>query len=779
MAIVLPLFSRAPKSRDWANDELAELYRVQHALVQANVALETDRGVTDEGDPWFVFCRPDGDVLVHIARFDGLYHLFSPALPEPLTGPSFSVLTRAFVSVVPMSAKQAASSRIALHPSALLSLLVVTIFFSFDKLMGNGGRAEAAEATDKVAPNAKTTYARKIAANMFAALNLADAARAEEAAWIAGQAAVLVALAGLLDDTVVGTPTATDDVRIETAALTTAGSLLSAAATEVVASESTAATAATDAGATHRAAETAATAPSLLLAALVTPAAAAEVAVPTLAVTGSVIVDTTVTIAVSGGSTLHPTLAGVERLDVTVTAGGGVLDLSGAESLRLIALSGDGTLTVTGLSGDGTQKILVSAGSDETLRLDFSPTTAVTTVAQVVEVAGGSTVVVDALTVHGTTDTTVDLTVESSGGTTNTVTVPDAVTRETTLNLKIVGSQDVVLNESASALDTASLDASALQGQLTVGIDFSGTSHLTTLVGSSDFVVNDNGIVGLMNVPDGATIQIGTNLASVLAQIDDNTDSTSLTLDLLSAKTVATAVSVGVVKVAGAETLILGSDGGSDIVNSIKALIDPELSRLEISGSASLTIGSIQGITADQTQSITIDASALTGQLTLDVSTIADVTGGGRSVTLIGGHGADTLTNSNASEVTVFTGGDGLDVFNVAAGASAVTVTDLQRGETVNIGTADTADVVVDATHVSGVDQSYYDAQTLLAAATQAGYFAASTASHQAVLFNYRGTAYVFVDADGDHTFDAATDAVVQIVGTVSLTDLAHVFYSA
>src|SRR5690348_269844 len=104
-------------SGDWTNAELAELYRVEHALAESRVAIETDRGITDEGDPWFVFCRADGEVVVHITRIGGWYQLYSPALPQPLIGPSFSALTQSFLSGVRTPVK--AEGVVSIHPAAL------------------------------------------------------------------------------------------------------------------------------------------------------------------------------------------------------------------------------------------------------------------------------------------------------------------------------------------------------------------------------------------------------------------------------------------------------------------------------------------------------------------------------------------------------------------------------------------------------------------------------------------------------------------------------------
>ncbi|WP_299439970.1 hypothetical protein [uncultured Rhodospira sp.] len=61
-------------SGQWTNQERAELTRVVNLLGQAGLPVETDSGLTDEGDPWMVFVRPDtGDVIAHFARIDGRF----------------------------------------------------------------------------------------------------------------------------------------------------------------------------------------------------------------------------------------------------------------------------------------------------------------------------------------------------------------------------------------------------------------------------------------------------------------------------------------------------------------------------------------------------------------------------------------------------------------------------------------------------------------------------------------------------------------------------------
>ena len=81
-AKLMPLFfRRVTGARDWSAAEVAEFYRVEAALVQAGVVpVETERGLSDEGEPWFAFCRADtGEVIVHIARIGANYVLAGPA----------------------------------------------------------------------------------------------------------------------------------------------------------------------------------------------------------------------------------------------------------------------------------------------------------------------------------------------------------------------------------------------------------------------------------------------------------------------------------------------------------------------------------------------------------------------------------------------------------------------------------------------------------------------------------------------------------------------------
>jgi hypothetical protein len=146
-AQVVPLLRRFQPSRDWTQRELAEFYRVEGALIQAGLQLETERGLSDEGDPWFVFCRVDnGEVFIHFARIDGQYVAVGAALEQVVQGKDFPTLIQEMLTAQAwVMAKARNSPNVFLHPAALLIALVGGAFF-------HSGEAKAAEATDHSKP---------------------------------------------------------------------------------------------------------------------------------------------------------------------------------------------------------------------------------------------------------------------------------------------------------------------------------------------------------------------------------------------------------------------------------------------------------------------------------------------------------------------------------------------------------------------------------------------------------------------------------------------------
>ena len=133
VAQVVSFFNRVRATPDWSQQELAEFYRVEAALIQAGIQVETDRGLSDEGDPWFIFCRAeDGEVVIHFARYDGQYIIAGPAYEGIARGRDFAALTRDLISRHPLVQPRGPTKKnnVVLHPAAFLIAIVGTAFRS-------------------------------------------------------------------------------------------------------------------------------------------------------------------------------------------------------------------------------------------------------------------------------------------------------------------------------------------------------------------------------------------------------------------------------------------------------------------------------------------------------------------------------------------------------------------------------------------------------------------------------------------------------------------------
>jgi hypothetical protein len=86
------------RRRDWSYHELVHFHRLVAVLWAGGLSLETDRGVSDEGEPWFVFCDGDsGEVFAHFAKISGRYVVSAPCLDGLLAGPFLGDLVDRFV----------------------------------------------------------------------------------------------------------------------------------------------------------------------------------------------------------------------------------------------------------------------------------------------------------------------------------------------------------------------------------------------------------------------------------------------------------------------------------------------------------------------------------------------------------------------------------------------------------------------------------------------------------------------------------------------------------
>lgn len=135
----------------WSNQEIAEFYRIAELLGRAGMAVETDQGLSDEGDPWFVFLSPDnGDVLAHFARIDGVYVAATIHAESAHIGTSFRAIVHQIVETEPLIFPTARTgsnvTNLYLHPFVVLAALVATAF-----VYSHRTGASQVETADKVA----------------------------------------------------------------------------------------------------------------------------------------------------------------------------------------------------------------------------------------------------------------------------------------------------------------------------------------------------------------------------------------------------------------------------------------------------------------------------------------------------------------------------------------------------------------------------------------------------------------------------------------------------
>jgi hypothetical protein len=114
-------------------------------LIQAGVPIDTDRGVSDEGDPWFVFCRKDtGDVFVHFARIADSYVAATSAAEGAIWRQKFDDLIEKLGSENPLLLpSQNQRTTLLMHPSTVFLAVVFVLFHKHTSARTEGFSNEA------------------------------------------------------------------------------------------------------------------------------------------------------------------------------------------------------------------------------------------------------------------------------------------------------------------------------------------------------------------------------------------------------------------------------------------------------------------------------------------------------------------------------------------------------------------------------------------------------------------------------------------------------------
>ena len=86
-------------STDWSLLELSIIVEVGRSLEMRGLRVEFDCGMTDEGDPWLVFCDTDSsELLCHVARLGNEYVACMPFDGAGITGTSLTDVLDDFFS---------------------------------------------------------------------------------------------------------------------------------------------------------------------------------------------------------------------------------------------------------------------------------------------------------------------------------------------------------------------------------------------------------------------------------------------------------------------------------------------------------------------------------------------------------------------------------------------------------------------------------------------------------------------------------------------------------
>ena len=87
------LIPRSGLASDWSLMELSIFDQAKRSLKSQGVDIEIDWGLTDEGDPWLIFCYGEAaELLCHFARIDNEYIACVPFRGRGLTSEILSDL---------------------------------------------------------------------------------------------------------------------------------------------------------------------------------------------------------------------------------------------------------------------------------------------------------------------------------------------------------------------------------------------------------------------------------------------------------------------------------------------------------------------------------------------------------------------------------------------------------------------------------------------------------------------------------------------------------------
>lgn len=420
--------------------------------------------------------------------------------------------------------------------------------------------------------------------------------------------------------------------------------------------------------------------------------------------------DTIKNVNVTATGDANVTLENMNKLENVTVAGAGAVDLTVVGSVKSVDASANAGGVTVDLSG-ASEAVFKGGTGKDSITVDGSKAAH--------DLGAGD----DTLTFNGALGE--KGTVEGGEGT-DTISVVTAQLDALTAEFK---NGDITGFEVLSVSDSLSADINMA--------NFAGINHLT-LAGTDK-------VVTVSSMQSGSTLELGegtykaitVNVDGAAAGQDD-----VLNIELAHGE----APSAPMVAVQDVETINIVSDGESETHNMI--LTADKATTVKVSGDAGLTL-TLTGSEAVKT----INASENTGNVV-----ISDALKG---VTFMGGAGNDVVELGAGNTVT---GGAGKDIFNIKLNTAVndrSVITDFGAGDTIKMGTA----------NGSGTGHALGDALVVNdPKATLDDYVNAATQTEGVAWFQYEGNTYVVVN-DSTAGFDASADYIVQLSGSVGLSD--------
>lgn len=148
-------FNQSPNQQPeqgWSTQDTADFYRAHRLLVENGIGIGMDQGLSDEGEPWFVFYDASSqDVFMHVARIDRRCLLICDPFNLKITGYSIAELISRFeeevCQLVEMRSQR--KGKVITHPAARIIMSISALFLLF-KLENNQAQANSVVESDGI-----------------------------------------------------------------------------------------------------------------------------------------------------------------------------------------------------------------------------------------------------------------------------------------------------------------------------------------------------------------------------------------------------------------------------------------------------------------------------------------------------------------------------------------------------------------------------------------------------------------------------------------------------